>query len=84
MKVEIFYLEPDALIKYKVVTRSPLGAIRLPLGYHMAKNTDGYWYWTEKRTERTSEVYADRWQCYRDAKKDSERMVEFPTGEEVK
>lgn len=61
---------------------NPLGCIPMPLGYRLER-LDDHWIWVEIRTERESVVFCDRWMAYRDAVTDSERMVKFPSGDEI-
>lgn len=59
-----------------------LGFVKMPQGYELWQ-IDNHWMWMETRTQRESEIHWNKWAIYRSAQRDSERLVQFPSGEEI-
>lgn len=74
------FLEPEPTSR---VRNNALGFVRMPLGYDLVQLDSGHWMWVEQRTERESCIHWNKWWIYHSAIEDSQRMVKFPSGEEI-
>lgn len=61
-----------------------LGFLGMPPGYELWQLDSGHWMWVETRTGRESCIHWSKWAIYRGAVDDSNRLVRFPSGKELK